>query len=627
VWSLALWAAAAWAGWLVRRCNQPLLGLLPGGTLLVISLSFGGDNFYFLLLLLGLTWLLLALVAHAARERRWQAGQIDFALDIRLDLAVTAIWLSLALVGIAQITPLLSIQPVAQVAQRLIWGQPVEAGPVARSLGLQPRPGQPAVFDRVRVGGLPRRHLIGSGPELSQQVVMIINPGPTHLPSSPLGSSPFYWRSLTYDRYTGRGWLSGQTKTVAYSAGEQADTQTSEVFKTSEVLTVWQEVQVIGNLNGLLHMAGTLVTVDQPYQVAWRTAGDAFGATSLATTYRADTLLVRATEAQLRAASSRYPEGLRRRYLALPDEVPARVLALARDLTATAPTPYDRARAIETYLRAFPYDLNLPAPPSDQDVTDYFLFELQRGYCDYYATAMVVLARAAGLPARLVVGYAGGSYDQANGRYLVTEADAHAWPEVYFPGYGWIEFEPTASRPSWERPAESAPVMPPELAAATPPLAPPAPNGLSRSWWLGLAGGVMVLILGGLGWLVADSWRLRHLPPAAAIEQLYQRLRRFGGWLAVPLEAGGTPYEFSHALARRITGLAEKGRWLELLAPATAAAADLTNLYVRAAYSAHRPGAVDRAQAVQSWQRLHWRFWLAYVYLEWERLKLKVARS
>jgi hypothetical protein len=101
-------------------------------------------------------------------------------------------------------------------------------------------------------------------------------------------------------------------------------------------------------------------------------------------------------------------------------------------------------------------------------------------------------------------------------------------------------------------------------------------------------------------------------------------LRRYGARLAVPIEAGDTPYEFSAALAGRIAGLAEKGRWLDLLAPAAAAANDLTNLYVRAAYSAHRPGVVDRAQAVQSWQRLRWRLWLTYLRLRLDYFEKKL---
>jgi transglutaminase-like putative cysteine protease len=634
VWALALWAVAAWAGWMVRRYDQPFLGVLPAGALLVVSQSYVGGNFTFLLLLLGVTWLLLALVGHTARERRWQVAEIDYALDIRVDLTIVTIWLTSALVVMAGIAPSVSVRQVAELAQRLIWGQPLEAGPVARSLGLQPQPIQPTAFDKVRVGGLPRRHLLGSGPELSQRVVMIIHAGATHFQSfdyaqdkraSHLEFPPrYYWRSLIYDRYTGRGWLTGKTKTVTYSAGEPVIVQTAEVSKTSGVLTR-QELRVVGDLGGLLHVAGMLVTVDQDYEVAWRAAGDAFGATIAATTYQAESLVPVVTEAELRTARSVYPEAVRHRYLALPNEVPARVLALARDLTATEPTPYDRARAIEAYLRTFPYDLNLPLPPPDRDVVDYFLFDLQRGYCDYYATAMVVLARAAGLPARLVVGYASGTYDAANERYLVTEADAHAWPELYFSGYGWIEFEPTAARPPLERSAESMPIVSPEVAAAPLLTTAPGRTGWSGLWWLSLAGGMVALLLGGAIWTVADSWRLRHLPPAATVERLYQRLRRNGHTLAVLNEAGDTPYEFSASLAKRLTDLAQTGRWKGILTPAVREAQGLADLYVRLTYSAHRPDAADRIQAVQIWQRLRWRLWLAYMRLTLKHLRLKVG--
>jgi hypothetical protein len=125
----------------------------------------------------------------------------------------------------------------------------------------------------------------------------------------------------------------------------------------------------------------------------------------------------------------RLSRSIRNRY-PLCHSIPPRVMMLAREITAAATTPYDRARAIESYLRAFPYTLDLPAPPPQRDVADYFLFDLQKGYCDYYATAMVVMARAADLPARLGTGYAEGRYDINTARYTITEADAHSWVEV-----------------------------------------------------------------------------------------------------------------------------------------------------------------------------------------------------
>ena len=119
-------------------------------------------------------------------------------------------------------------------------------------------------------------------------------------------------------------------------------------------------------------------------------------------------------------------------------------------MTGSEPTPYDRVRSIERYLRTFPYTLDVPHPPASRDLVDYFLFDLKEGYCDYYASAMVVLARAAGIPARLAIGYASGDYNEKSRRFMVTGADAHSWVEVDFPNTGWVPFEPTASRPLLE---------------------------------------------------------------------------------------------------------------------------------------------------------------------------------
>ena len=129
----------------------------------------------------------------------------------------------------------------------------------------------------------------------------------------------------------------------------------------------------------------------------------------------------------LRTASESYPDWVEETYLPLPDELPDRVVTLSREIVSDAPTAYDRALALQRYLReSYPYTLDLDAPPADQDVVDYFLFDLKTGYCDYYASAMTVMARSVGLPSRLAVGYATGTYDPDDQSYQVSMAEAHS---------------------------------------------------------------------------------------------------------------------------------------------------------------------------------------------------------
>jgi hypothetical protein len=151
VWSLALWLIAVWAGWWVRRSDRPLQGVAPAGALLGASLFYVRGDPIPLLLLLGATLLLVALIAHNARQRRWGMTRIDFPGDLGQDLAIVTVPLSLALVALAALTPSITVQQVAGWAGRLIREQASEAKPLADSLGLQPRPGSATFFDQGQV--------------------------------------------------------------------------------------------------------------------------------------------------------------------------------------------------------------------------------------------------------------------------------------------------------------------------------------------------------------------------------------------------------------------------------------------------------------------------------------------
>ncbi len=153
---------------------------------------------------------------------------------------------------------------------------------------------------------------------------------------------------------------------------------------------------------------------------------------------------------RLRKAPAEYPEGLREPYLQLPRLDP-RIPELAKQVTARAATPYDKAVAIENYLQTqFTYTLNLTGRPGD-DALAHFLFVTRAGHCEYYASAMTVMLRVLGVPARYVNGFLPGEYNDIGKDYIVRASDAHSWVEVYFPGYGWLTFDPTPAAPDGEK--------------------------------------------------------------------------------------------------------------------------------------------------------------------------------
>ncbi len=626
VWGSVVWLCALWAGWKVSRKRQTIVGLLPAGLLLAFLLAYTYAPSGVLLPFLGVLLILIALTGHQERESRWTVADIDFSRDLWSELAVVAVSVSLALVLASAILPTFSYRKLADWIDEMTKRDEIQtqSEEIAKSFGVEQQPApQPVrpVQQLLRSTDLPRSHLIGSGPELSRVVAFVISTGEV----PPLPSEPYmdyemfdvsvprhYWRSLTYDRYFGQGWSTSNVELAKYKAGElllDPEAPNTRVLR--------QEVRIIGEMGSVVYVDGQLISADQDYEVAWRPPGEVFAATTEERIYRADSRLPVYTVEALRADTTEYPEWLLERYLQLPETTPERVRVLARDLTATQPTPYDRAAAIERYLREeFPYTLDVPRPPAQADIADYFLFELKEGYCDYYATAMVVLARAAGLPARMVVGYVNGRYDMANARYIVTEADAHAWVEVYFPTYGWIEFEPTGGVAPISRPRENEDdLIWPEVDRQ--PLGPlvPSTEGTPLSstlLWQWMIAGLLaiVVIVFGVSGIDSVLLLLRRSPEGMATI-LYNRLRRAGRRLQVEAHEGDTPYEFGSALLLRILEVAKFRRDEELLPPAEDEIPVLVELYVRAWYSPHAILRPERRAAVWAWWKLRWRLWLA----------------
>lgn len=136
---------------------------------------------------------------------------------------------------------------------------------------------------------------------------------------------------------------------------------------------------------------------------------------------------------------------IQQEYTRVSDTVPARVRDLALEITKNCRTDYEKVLAIQDYLKEnYEYTLNASRIPPGRDFVDWFLFEDKRGYCTYFATAMTIMLRYNGIPARYVEGYVMPEQHTDNDVYTISNRNAHAWCEVYFQGFGWLTFEPTA---------------------------------------------------------------------------------------------------------------------------------------------------------------------------------------
>jgi hypothetical protein len=165
--------------------------------------------------------------------------------------------------------------------------------------------------------------------------------------------------------------------------------------------------------------------------------------------YEANSIVPIPLPAAVREAGTNYPDSIRQTYLQLP-AVDPRVPDLAKQITARDSTPFDKARSIESYLRSnFGYTLDLSGPPQ-ADPLAYFLFQKRAGHCEYFAAAMTVMLRSLDIPARYINGFQTGEFNDVAGDLVVRASDAHSWVEAYFPGFGWLTFDPTP--PSNEKP-------------------------------------------------------------------------------------------------------------------------------------------------------------------------------
>jgi transglutaminase-like putative cysteine protease len=621
IWGLVIWLTVAWAAWWVRRRDAILVGLFPALTLLAYNVYYTNNRagIYWLVLFAGGILLMQSLQGYMKADHRWTEKHMA-RVGIEVNLAISVGLLVVAFTLAGGLLPSISLIKIRNELQDMFRSHDQN---LAQSLGLQQTPQVIPKVGLTSAGiSISASHAVGAGPHLSQEVIMYVSvdgykpPPPPEVAQFTNAAEPdvrYYWRVQTYDSYNGYVWVDDAAQTQQILANAPYHPGLAKL--TSKYQEVRQSVERLQHLDGSLFATGNLVSVDQLSLATWRATGDLIDAQTGPDQYTALSRIPYVTVTELRAAGTDFPDAIRKRYLNLPDTVPQRVRDLALDLTANQVTIYDRAMAIQTYLRQFPYSLDVPAPPRPREVSDYFIFDLKKGYCDYFATSMVVLARAAGLPARLVTGYSTGVYDYDNDRFVVVQANAHAWVEIYFPNIGWVEFEPTTNLAPIPHPGE-APTSDQTVAAAPTPAPQVAPKMFTINW----------AVLGGplqtLGWIAAgiilllallpfESWLLYFRPADQAVRTIYNRLYRRGYSWGIEALAGRTPNEFTTVLAARLEKLAKNKRLTTKVSSARADLDWLTDLYTRLLFSQDPPTQAEHHRAVQTWVRLNWKLlWL-----------------
>ena len=265
----------------------------------------------------------------------------------------------------------------------------------------------------------------------------------------------YYWRGRTYDRFVNGQWYTSGTVREEYSPAVtnpfnvdmQEKTPAHFVFNTGKTTfsLLYSPAEPIWVSRPGITFA--VPALDGKDIIAWH----AYPALRGGETYQVDAILSNPNRQQLQEAGVDYPEWVTQKYLQLPKAFSPRIKDLATEITADAKTPFEKAIFITRYLREnIAYAQTIPEVPRNKDPLEWILFEYKQAYCVYYASSEVLMLRSVGVPARMAVGFAQGERDGNN--FVVRRLDAHAWPEVYFPGIGWVEFEPTAGQAPLDRP-------------------------------------------------------------------------------------------------------------------------------------------------------------------------------
>ena len=394
-----------------------------------------------------------------------------------------------------------------------------------------------------------------------------------------------YWKAIALDTYRNGGWTTTVRQDTSLHIPDEGLLPIAPL--ASREIVTQTVINFLPN-SSFLYAAPELIGSDRQMYVDAAQDGDGNMLVTTARSryimrqgdqYQVVSSIAQADVASLRQATTDYPAWVTAHYLQVPPEITPETLELAERLTVAYDTVYDKTTAVQDYLRrTIRYNDQINAPPRDVEPIHYTLFVSREAYCTYYASAMAVMLRSQGIPARVVNGYVQGDYDPESRSYRVRASNAHTWVEVYFPGYGWIQFEPTASLPVLVRAETAAALVEDETAVRPTPepifdnerplldseaedfladmerdadsAAPPALVEETEPWWQRLP---LWQTIGAIFTLAAAFGLMRlamemNRRVEADVNGSYSRLETWAHWLGIRFRSANTPYERAEML-------------------------------------------------------------------------------
>jgi transglutaminase-like putative cysteine protease len=457
IMSIVFWGISSWAGFSLIRDRNYLGAVLPSTIGLIVIQNYDNavsGRLWFMAFFVFIALILLGRLNYLQHMESWQARRVFLSPDNRVDLTNSMALAAVLIIVVSWSIPA-SVSSMNSAVKR--WNQMTRPWrEFTKELDNAFDAIKSTSIGRGRVDFFRSELLLGTGFSLSDEVMFNVE-----APEIPDEDNPprFYWQGRVYDYYQSGKWLTTkttQTKFLPSSDTLVASTTSGQprfrftFFAGDNPLSLLyaptQPVWVSRSSSILLTDPEAGANVSAWFASPRLEAGES---------YQVEAAISNPGVNELKAAGANYPSWITDKYLQLPENFSPRVHELAVQVTEGAETPYDQTMLVTQYLRQqIEYSNTVEKAPENTDLLEWMLFEYKKGYCVYYATAETLMLRSLGIPARMVVGFSQGEYSPESNRYVVRRLNAHAWPQVYFPGIGWVEFEPTGNQPELDRPVE-----------------------------------------------------------------------------------------------------------------------------------------------------------------------------